>query len=105
MFAVRVRCRYGLAGSVPGINRMTCTGRLRRVMSSYNSRNCSPVVLSTACTFTNARPLTVLPSGPWGVPETSEYMVAEKSTDLISCSWGYLTLLFWIWVVGVTGAG
>jgi len=49
---------YGLAASVPGTNRMIWTGRLRWVMSSYKSRNCSPVVLCTAYTLTNARPLT-----------------------------------------------
>jgi len=49
---------YGLAASVPGTNRMIWTGRLRRVMPSYKSRNCSPVVLCTAYTLTNARPLT-----------------------------------------------
>jgi hypothetical protein len=63
-----------------GTNRMICTGRLRRAMSSHKTRNCSPVVLFTAYAFTNARPLTVLPTAPWGAPDTFEYVVAEKPT-------------------------
>jgi hypothetical protein len=56
-------------------------------MSSYRRRNCSPVVRCTAYAFTNARPPTELVVAPPD-PDTSENVVAEKSTLLISRSAG-----------------
>src|SRR5439155_8824976 len=56
-------------------NRITSTGSRRRAMSSNTMRYCSPVLRCTACTFTNARPPSLV---------STQVLLDRKSTRLNS---------------------